>query len=708
MVDLEHLSLDDESPSFDPDARGWFDLEVRDGELWAVRIRWTPDGERRLREKTQRYISPAFPTDDDGRITRIVNMALTAMPATHDTPALVAAGDRGTRTMDPKQLKLAFEIHKLRNAGVKDDEILTKLSIDIKTLQGVVKAMGGDPGSTLDVLLGTVAQFAEKIKSMVSGEPAPEPAEPAPEPAAMADDMDPEPVAASDRDAAELTRLREEKRLKAEKDAAELTKLRAEAAKRDAEERVSLVAQLVVLGRETPATAWVGSDGKTPRGSLATMPLVELRERVKDFGGQPITLGVKPPDSNSIEFTEEFQVSEYEIKRLHAKCDETGANKTKAEEAYRDHRLQVLNGAKIKGHYELIGRYSRRIEPEHVVASVTGRVGPREIHKLAAVKPIELFGAASQRFLEEFNLEMMVNMAALPEDWVGQLGDTLPSGSLKVTYPLDFSAVRYQEKVAQNAQAETPQSSDISVEKREFRAAKMANLRRLIDGDFAYVKTWQQGAGQMARQRVALRQRLVVTLLEANGTWEDGVNFFSASHKVHPFDDTQKIDASGSTTWSNYDAGATPLNAANLTAQKQASLIVPHFDGLLLGGMADGILYPASLASTADDLLNNQAFISSSNAALTNVHYKSGLQEVMGQELAGSDTTANWYLLNKQIIAQGFVPWVVAEDSSEEVLNWDENSEFYKNGAGFIKTERKLLINAVLVWPHGIRLVTGS
>jgi hypothetical protein len=707
MLDLEHLSLDEDCPNFDPDARAWFGLEVRDGELWAVNVRWLEDGLARLKKKTQRYISPAFATDDDGRIVKVVNVALTAMPATHDTPALVAAGNRGIEIMllTPEQLA---QIVKLSRANVEPKEILTKLAIDIKTLQGVVKAIGGDPGADLGTLMGVVAKFAGDLAAMAAGEPAPEAAPEVSEEMAEGGEAAPVAVAVSERDAADLQRLRAAEAKKAKEVAEELATLKAREAKREQEERVELVKKLVVLHVEKPFTAWVNSEVGTPKGVLATMPIQELRDRVQAFENGPNTRNVLPP-TGSIEMPEDFEVSEYEIKRLHVACEKTGRDKALAEEAYRDHRLQVLNGAREKNSQIGMQRYSRRLDQDCVVASVTGRIGPREITKLAAVKPIETFGAASQRFLEEFNLEMMVNMAALPPDWVDELGETLPSGALKVTYPLDFSAVRYQEKIAQSAQAETPQSSDLSVEKREFRAAKMADLRRLLSGDFAYVKTWQQGAGQMARQRIALKQLLVTTLLEANGTWEDGVAFFATNHKVHPFDPSQAIDASSSTTWGNYDSGATPLTAANLTAQKQASLIVPHFDGLLLNaGMADGILYPASLASTVDDLLNNQAFISSSNAALTNVHYKSGLNQVMGAHLAGSDTTANWYLFNRNAIAQGFVPWVVAEDSSEEVLNWDENSEFYKNGAGFIKTERKLLINAVLVWPHAVRLVVGS
>lgn len=97
-IDLEHQMLDDE-PSPDPtakDARGWCRLELRtDGSLWAVDVRWTPDGAARLTEKRQRYVSPAFYVDSTtSRITEIVNVAITATPATHHTPALVAANKK--------------------------------------------------------------------------------------------------------------------------------------------------------------------------------------------------------------------------------------------------------------------------------------------------------------------------------------------------------------------------------------------------------------------------------------------------------------------------------------------------------------------------------------------------------------------------------------------------------------------------------------
>ena len=98
IVDLNHDSLDADSKSRADasDARAHFGLELRGGELWGVNVRWTADGERRLREKTQRYISPAFDTVD-GRITELFNAALVSMPATCQAPGLVAA-NRGIRS----------------------------------------------------------------------------------------------------------------------------------------------------------------------------------------------------------------------------------------------------------------------------------------------------------------------------------------------------------------------------------------------------------------------------------------------------------------------------------------------------------------------------------------------------------------------------------------------------------------------------------
>lgn len=96
MMDLEHLSLDRKNPTYDPNARCWYRLQVlSNGELWAVAAKWTADGKARLASKSQRYISPFFAVDPETRRVKcVINSALTALPASDKPMALIAASDR--------------------------------------------------------------------------------------------------------------------------------------------------------------------------------------------------------------------------------------------------------------------------------------------------------------------------------------------------------------------------------------------------------------------------------------------------------------------------------------------------------------------------------------------------------------------------------------------------------------------------------------
>lgn len=93
MIDYDHASL--ASMSIDPaqagKAAGWFNIELRDGELWAVNVRWNPPAAAALRNKEWRFMSPAFSVDDSGRVIDLLNVAITNMPATRQLTPLVAA-----------------------------------------------------------------------------------------------------------------------------------------------------------------------------------------------------------------------------------------------------------------------------------------------------------------------------------------------------------------------------------------------------------------------------------------------------------------------------------------------------------------------------------------------------------------------------------------------------------------------------------------
>lgn len=285
MLDLEHLSTDEEAPNFDPDARGYGKLAVRNGELWLVDISWAGDGAERITSRRQRYVSPVFSYDKERRITGIHNVALTAMPATdHAMP--LAASARGKTTMDWKTLcKLARSFRDAVKSGKSTDEAMATLAVDLKTLQAMGKLLGVDAGADLGSLIAAVIGFADELQNPATKKEAP------PEAAPEGDS----PVAMSAKaNTAELETLRAE----TAKQAKLVAELQAERAARESTERRELVAELVKLGRELPATAWSDDEATTPRGSLGTMPMPELRERVSAFaklGAMTFGQASKPP-----------------------------------------------------------------------------------------------------------------------------------------------------------------------------------------------------------------------------------------------------------------------------------------------------------------------------------------------------------------------------------------------------------------------------
>jgi phage I-like protein len=108
---------------------GWFGLEVRDGELWACNVRWTPKATDHLEAGEYRYFSPLFNSDaSTGRIEKVLDLALTNTPALFDIDALVAASahtnTEGGDQMDPKLKEALDRIAALEaQAAAKDAQI---------------------------------------------------------------------------------------------------------------------------------------------------------------------------------------------------------------------------------------------------------------------------------------------------------------------------------------------------------------------------------------------------------------------------------------------------------------------------------------------------------------------------------------------------------------------------------------------------------
>lgn len=102
--DWDHAMLKGGSdPAEAGKAAGWFEPEIRQGELWATKVEWTPLAQQKIRHKEFRFLSPAFAHTKDREVLELVNVALTNIPATKAMQPLMANKEQ---SMDPVTLAL--------------------------------------------------------------------------------------------------------------------------------------------------------------------------------------------------------------------------------------------------------------------------------------------------------------------------------------------------------------------------------------------------------------------------------------------------------------------------------------------------------------------------------------------------------------------------------------------------------------------------
>lgn len=91
--DYDHGALRKDSPNPAQTAKsaGICELELREGELWAVSIRWTPAAKAAIEAGEWPFFSPAFSVDKDNRPVWLINIALTANPALHSLDEITEA-----------------------------------------------------------------------------------------------------------------------------------------------------------------------------------------------------------------------------------------------------------------------------------------------------------------------------------------------------------------------------------------------------------------------------------------------------------------------------------------------------------------------------------------------------------------------------------------------------------------------------------------
>ena len=128
-IDYEHQSV--AHPPIKAPAAAWFTPVVQDDGLYATNVRWTPEAAAYLTNKEYRYFSPAFYQDEKtGRVSSLINLALTNLPATRHIAALVAASAKGQNPMSEEQkesgMRPVIVALGLRESA-KDSEALTAI-----------------------------------------------------------------------------------------------------------------------------------------------------------------------------------------------------------------------------------------------------------------------------------------------------------------------------------------------------------------------------------------------------------------------------------------------------------------------------------------------------------------------------------------------------------------------------------------------------
>lgn len=188
-IDYGHGAFEEASGTPQP-AAGWIGgLELRPDGLWAVGVSWTETAAGMLRRREQRYFSPAFETDEAGHIRKILNVALTLIPATHELTPLVASRRGGRNPVSTRKLNMADKYCK---------------ASDIAALADDMEKMGDtfDGAKSMAARLRKLAEDAKDAEEMAEDHPEPDGDE---APKTTADESDDAEKAAEDGDDAEKT-----------------------------------------------------------------------------------------------------------------------------------------------------------------------------------------------------------------------------------------------------------------------------------------------------------------------------------------------------------------------------------------------------------------------------------------------------------------------------------------------------------------------
>jgi phage I-like protein len=164
VVDFEHQSINARQNGKPAPAAGWISgMQAKPDGIWAL-VNWTAQAAEMIRNKAYRYVSPVFNHDSQGRIGRLLNVALTNTPNL-DMTALARSEDF---SMNDEQLAA------LRQAlGLSETADFAAVLAAITALQTSANSANPDPAKFVPIGdFERVVADANKLRQGISAQAA--------------------------------------------------------------------------------------------------------------------------------------------------------------------------------------------------------------------------------------------------------------------------------------------------------------------------------------------------------------------------------------------------------------------------------------------------------------------------------------------------------------------------------------------------------
>lgn len=326
---------------------------------------------------------------------------------------------------------------------------------------------------------------------------------------------------------------------------------------------------------------------------------------------------------------------------------------------------------------------------------------------------IEELPKTSQEAIRVFDERYIAGTAQAPIlTWANRLGDVTDVSSPLTTFPTSILSLKFQENKGQNRFTSLrEQGFDLKVV--EFDEGVQADLIGLKTNSYVYRK-WQDAPDRLRRAEARhVQRRVALDILEANPkcAW-DKLSLFNDAHLVNPGDP-------GGDTFDNLQS--TPKDVLSITnIETELGLMMQQVkddnDENLIEEPDWAIVVPPAKYLPLVDLLKqdviaraitNQAGTENVGGAGVTNPFKGLIEVVNAPQLTD---TNDWYIVDKNLIAAGMVPWIAARwDAGPELTLrvFDESSDFFKN-SGRIAISNHIWYGFAAVFPHAIRKVVGA